>query len=109
MHAVGGQQGLIMGGWGDVIVKRQVRRRQNVNHTGAIAHFAEVNATQDPMGDLGQTKGQMQRARRRRNIIDIACLTGHMQAGGVMGQGAGEAAHGATSNTLTAAPWSSSK
>ena len=96
MDAAHGQKRFVMGGRRDIIRKRQIFRRQNHHHAGRGAHGRQVHPGDPAPRDSGQTEGQVQRIGGQGNIIDIARLSRHMQACGVMGQGFGQA-HGCTS------------
>ena len=97
------QQGFIMVRRRTIAGRRQVRGGPDPNHTGCRAHRIKVQGGQPSGGDGRCAKGQMQAIGGGGDIVDIARLAGHMQAGGVMGQGFGHA-HGRTSNTLVACP-----
>ena len=108
MHGPAGQKRFIMSRGRNVIRKRQIFGGQYRHHTGRLAHVGQVHRGNPPRRDGGQSKGQMQRACRGGDVINIPRLTCHMQAGGVMRKGFGDA-HARTSCTETSAPRSSRK
>jgi len=96
------KQRLVMGTGRDIIGAGQIGSRDHRHDAGGRADGAEIHRGDLPARDIRQAEGQMQRARRCRDIIDIARRAGHMQGRGIMGKRAGNA-HGRTSSTWMAA------
>ena len=92
-----------MGGWRDIICKRQISGLLDGFDARCGAYCGQVNGSYRAPGDGRQPKGQMQRAVRRGQIVDIAGLPGHMQSGGIMRQRLGHG-HARTSNTSVGSP-----
>ncbi len=106
------QQRFVMGRGGTVTLAWQVFRFPDGDNAGCGTHGVKINRRDPSGGDAAQTKGQMQRAPRGRDVIDIARLSGDMQARGIMGQGFRRCscanlrfdAHADTSSTFDANP-----
>ncbi len=71
-------------------------------------HRLKVQPCDGAMSNVRQAKGQMQAISRNRDIVHIARGTCHVQARGVVGKRFRDA-HGDTSRTFVAVPWSSSQ
>ena len=81
---------------------------QHFDHAGRRPHGVEVKRRQFARRDGAEAKGQMQRAARRGDVVDIARGTGDMELRGVMGKGLCNA-HAETSCRLVARPLASWK
>ena len=103
MHRARGQQRLVIGRGRTVGHVRQIVGGQHRDNPGGRPDCGQVHAGDRAMRDAGQTKGQMQRACGRRDVVDIARLPGDMQGCGIMGKRPTHT-HARTSSTRTGWP-----
>jgi hypothetical protein len=103
MHGAGGQQRLVMGRGRTVGHIGQIGGGQHGDNAGGRAYGGQVHAGDRAMRDAGQTEGQMQRACRGRDVVDVARLPGDMQRRGIMGKRQAQG-HARTSSTRTGWP-----
>ena len=106
MYRVGGQQGFVMVGGRYVIVKRQICRRQHRHHTGGSSDIAQVHAVERARGHRAQSKGDMQRCGRCRDVVNVTRSPRDMELGCIMGEGFGNA-HAVTSCRFVGRPFTS--
>ena len=92
------QQRFIVNGRGDIIGRRQIKCCQDRHDTISGAYRGKVHRLDLAGSDFCGAKGDVQGSRRRWQVVDVTCLAGDMQRGGVMGQGLGHA-HDPTSST----------
>jgi len=86
MHRIRGEQGFIMVGGRYVIVKRQICRRQYGHHTGGSSDIAQVHAVERARGHRAQSKGDMQRCGRCRDVVHVTRSPRDMELGCIMGE-----------------------
>ena len=108
MHLAGREQRLVAGRGRDVGGAVEILGRQHRHHARGRAHIGQIHRQDQPVRLGTQPEGEVQAARRRGNVVDVARGPGDVFAGAVMGHRA-SGTHALTSARSTAVPWSSSQ
>ncbi len=102
------QDRLVMRRGRGIVGKGHILGGHHHNNAGGGADGGKVHRRDAPAGDGREAKGEVQRARGRRDIVDIAGHARDVQRAGIVREGFGDA-HAWTSSTLTALPERSAK
>ena len=85
-HLLVDEQGLVGENRRNVVLARNIRRRQNGDDARRAAHRLQIQALQFAAGLVGHADRDMQRARGLADVVDISRRALDMQAGGIMRQ-----------------------
>ncbi len=81
-----GEQRLVGENWRNVVLARDIRRRQDRDDPGRAPHRLQAQAFQFAGGLIGHADRDMQRARGLADVVDISRRALNMETGGIMGQ-----------------------
>jgi hypothetical protein len=107
-----GEKRFVPGRGRDVVLVREVTRREDHGDPGRGAHGVEVQRRDLAVRHGGKAEGEVERVGRDRDVVDVARLTGDVETGGivrkctrdrVLGEGVGDG-HARTSSTRAGTP-----